>query len=314
MNSSQVKWGLVSTIKAEAEDILQFAAHHLEAGAHRLFLYLDAPCPKAYPLLKSHPKIRVTECGETYWQRQGRRPAKHQVRQTINATRAYQRQARDVQWLLHCDVDEFLWAEPETAAQLAALPPDVCCARVRPVEALSGGDGTAFKSPLSQAAKEADAGLPYPEYGAHLKGGFLSHVQGKLFVRTGLDGLEFRIHNAYQHEQENPGYAELTETDLCHFHARDWDHWLAHYRYRLEKGSYRSELRPAQPRERGGVTVHELLSAIEAEQGEQGLREFFQEVCADGPGLRSRLQACGLLKIRQLDLAAKRQKHFPDFG
>ena len=315
MSVSAVKWGVVSTIKAEAEEILTFAAHFLDAGAHRLYLYLDAPCPQAFAHLKAHPKIRVTECGSAYWQKQGRRPVKHQVRQSDNATRAYQRQARDVEWLLHCDVDEFLWAEGDIAERLASLAPETICARVRPIEALSGGDGTAFKSPLKPAGDSRLAARVYPAFGGHLKGGFLSHVQGKLFVRTGIENLSLRIHNAFSGEEQNPGgCCELTDMDLCHFHARDWDSWLGHYRYRLQQGSYRPGLKPAYARENGGMTVHELLSAIEAEQGEAGLRAFFSEVCADSADLRARLAAAGLLKIRQLDLDGKRQKHFPEFG
>ncbi|MCF6430081.1 glycosyltransferase family 2 protein [Leisingera sp. MMG026] len=314
MSGEQIKWGVVSTIKAHAGDILTFAAHYLEAGAHRLFLYLDAPCPDAFPHLKAHPKIRVTECNETYWRRMGRRPVKHQVRQSANASRAYQRQAGDVDWLLHCDVDEFLWSAGSVAARLAALPPVIRCARVRPVEALAGGGGTAFKGYLPVADQDARAARLYPQFGKHLKGGFLSHVQGKLFTRTGIDGLEIRIHNVLLDGGMNPGQAELDGMDLCHFHAADWQSWISHYRYRLQKGSYRAGLAPSRSRDTGGITAHELLSTIETDHGEAGLRVFFDEVCADSPDLRNRLQAEGLLKIRKLDLDTKRRKHFPEFG
>ncbi len=313
MQSEQIKWGVVSTIKADAGDILTFAAYYLEAGAHRLLLYLDAPCPDAFPHLKAHPKIRVTECNETYWRRMGRRPVKHQVRQSANASRAYHRQAGDVDWLLHCDVDEFLWSAESVGTRLAALPSDVCCARARPVEVLAGGDGTAFKGCLPVVGQEARAARLYPQFGKHLKGGFLSHVQGKLFTRTGIDGLEIRIHNVLLDGGTNPGEAKLDGMDLCHFHAADWHNWISHYRYRLQKGSYRAGLAPFRPRGTEGITVHELLSAIEADQGEAGLRTFFDEVCADSPDLRDRLRAEGVLKIRELDLASKRRKHFPEF-
>ncbi len=312
MAQQQVKWGIVSTIKAGAEDILRFAAHHLEMGAHRLYLYLDAPCPDAFGHLKAHPKIRVITCDDTYWGKQGRtkgrRPAKHQVRQSANATRAYHRQAAaDVDWLLHCDVDEFLWSPAPVAATLAELPTEALCARVRPLEALAGGDGSAFKTLADETASAA----AYGPFGADLRGGFLSHTQGKLFVRCGQPRLEFRIHNAFVDDTPNPGQAELAQMELCHFHARDWDSWLAHYQYRLRKGSYRAELKPTRARQAGGITMHELLSTLEREEGTAGLRRFFEAVCADSPALRERLDAAGLLRIRQLGLGATRQKHFP---
>lgn len=57
--------------------------------------------------------------------------------------------------------------------------------------------------------------------------------------------------------------------------------------------------------------MHELLSALETEQGGAGLRNFFDAVCADSPALRARLDAAGLLRIRQLGLDQTRRKHFP---
>ena len=34
-------WGLAATIKAPVAETLHFAAYHIEAGAHRLYIYLD---------------------------------------------------------------------------------------------------------------------------------------------------------------------------------------------------------------------------------------------------------------------------------
>lgn len=305
-------WGLCATILAPADEILRFAAYHLEAGAHRLYLYLDAENPAAYDALKAHPKIRVTTCDAAHWQRvAGRRPVKHQVRQTANATHAYGR-AGDVGWLIHMDVDEFLVADTPVAQILGAQPPEVQTARTRPIEALAG-DGTAFKGFIPNGPQRAaTVGALYPTYGQYVKGGFLSHVAGKLFVRTGMTDVTVKIHNAFQGEVMNPGQVELPQIELAHCHAKTWEDWIAAYRYRLDKGSYRAELGPAQPRERGGLSLHELFGMIEAEDGTAGLRAFYDEVCADTPDLRARLDAHGLLRHVTLDLAAKRTRHFPE--
>lgn len=320
--TQEAKWGIVSTIKAPAAAILDFAAYHLEHGAHRLFLYLDAPCPEARPLLKAHPKIRIFDCDDASWQQRRKKtgkPEKHQVRQSLNATRAYRRQSDGLDWLTHIDVDEFLWASRPIGEILSALPQTSLSARARPIEALSG-DGSAFKGYIPNGPDHATiVGRLYPRFGAHLKSGFLSHTQGKIFVRTGLPRLSFRIHNVFQkpadgaHSIENPGICELDDIDLCHLHAPDWQHWLDHYRFRLAQGSYRAELSPAFPHSRGGLSKHDLLCAIEASEGEAGLRAFYDEVCNDSPDLRARLTTEGLLRIHNLDLSACRRKHFPDF-
>ena len=304
------KWGLVATIKAPADEVLAFAAHHLDLGAHRLYIYLDAPDPDTFGALKAHPKIRVTTCDATHWQRLGKhRPKKHQVRQCANATHAYGRRA-EVDWLIHMDVDEFLWPSAPVSELLAALPDETLCARARPIESIAG-NANLFKGFIpSGPERNAITERLYPRFGRFVRGGFLSHVAGKLFVRTGLGPLSVRIHNVFQGERMNPGEAELDSVALCHRHARDWDHWIAAYRYRLENGSYRSEL---PPRDSGGLNLHELLRTIEARDGEAGLRAFYDELCADTPDLRQRLADAGLLRVCDLDLAPKVRKHFPDF-
>lgn len=309
--AADLRWGVCSTIKAPACDILQFAAYHLEQGAHRIYIYLDAPCPDAEPLLEAHPKIRVQLRDAEFWDRKNRkRPEKHQMRQSVNATHAYRRKT-EVDWLAHVDVDEFLWTEGAIRDRLAALPNDTICARARPIEALAGGDGTAFKGFIPQGPNRPSiVNRLYPTFGRYLRGGFLSHLQGKLFVRTGLDDMRLRIHNVFQDGTENPGSVEVPEIDLCHIHAQDWDDWLSHYQYRLSRGSYRAELAPVGSRDKGGVTVHEFMMALEAEDG---LRAFFDECCADTTALRNRLESEHLLRIRDLKLHDCLKKHFPDF-
>lgn len=307
-------WGVVATVKAPAADILAFAAHHLDLGAHRLYIYLDAPDPQALGLLKAHPRIRAFACDARHWRRLGqRRPARHQVRQVANATHAYGRKA-ETDWLIHIDVDEFLWPEAPVGALLGALPEATLCARVRPTEALAG-DGTLFKAFIPPGPdRAATVERIYPTFGRYVKGGFMSHVAGKLFVRTGLGALSVRIHNVFLGETANPGETELDTVALCHCHARNWEDWIAAFRYRLDKGSYRADLAALQPPEKGGMNLHDLLCLVEAEQGEAGLRAFHDELSATDPAVRAALDAEGLLRRCDLGLVAKRRRHFPDFG
>ncbi|MEP1766445.1 MAG: glycosyltransferase family 2 protein [Sulfitobacter sp.] len=307
-------WGIVATIKADTPAILRFVAHHLELGAERIYIYLDAPNHDAQEALRAHPKARVIRCDEGYWKRQnGERPDMHQPRQTFNATRAYRR-ANEVDWLIHIDVDEFLTSQTPISVLLSALPDTVQCARARPMELLAGGDPqveAAFKTfvPAGKQRERTVAQL-YPTYGPHLKGGFLSHIAGKLFVRTGIEGLKFRIHNAFLQGETNPNSVEMPDMQLAHFHATDWETWYSHFAYRLKEGSYRESLGPARARDRGGITMHELFNLIFEEDGEAGLRGFFQEVCADTPTLRRRLETAGHLQICQFPFDTAVAKHF----
>ena len=308
---SVLKWGIVSTIKAPARDVLRFAAYHLQAGAHRLFIYLDDENPTAFNALKAHPKCRVTTCDGTFWAKHGQRLEKHQARQSANATRAYQRRA-EVDWLIHIDVDEFLISEQGVGRILGQIPADTLAARIRPMEALSG-DGTAYKKFIpSGPDREQLVRKLYPTYGDYVKGGFLSHLAGKLFVRTKLDNTRLQIHNAFQGKTAIPAIDQLQGIDLAHAHAKTWEDWHANYRYRLNHGSYRDGLAPNKPRERGGLSMHDLFTMIEREEGTAGLRAFFDEVCADTPDLRARLNSHGLLRLVDLNLDQALATHFPD--
>ena len=308
---SDLKWGVVSTIKAPARDVLRFAAFHLQAGAHRLYLYLDDDNPIAAKALKSHPKCRVTTCDNTYWRAHGNRPHKHQARQSANATHAYRRRA-EVDWLIHIDADEYLVSEQGVGTVLSQIPQDTLAARVRPMEALSG-DTTAFKKFIPNGPDRLRlVRTIYPTYGEYVKGGFLSHLAGKLFIRAGLDNTRLQIHNAFQRKTPLPPIDHLQGIDLAHAHAKTWEDWQASYRYRLEHGSYRDGLAPNKPRDKGGLSMHDLFTMIESEDGTAGLRAFFDEVCADTPDLRARLNAHGLLRLVELRLDRCLATHFPN--
>ncbi|MEM6758390.1 MAG: glycosyltransferase family 2 protein [Pseudomonadota bacterium] len=304
-----VRWGLSATLLADPEDILRFAAYHAALGAHRLYLYLDDPGSAAYDRLKAHPTVRVTRCDAAHWDTlAGRRPAKHQVRQCLNATHAYTRRA-EVDWMIHIDVDEFLVPQATTIADaLAQAKGDAV--RARPMELLADGDGTAFKAfiPPGPQRQQIVRAL-YPTYGHALRGGFLSHVAGKVFVRTGLGPLDIRIHDVFGDGAQRVTARDSNKIALAHCHARTWSEWSQHFAYRLERGAYRAELKPAP---HATVSLHALLSEIAASDGEVGLHAFFDEVIADTASLRGRLEAHGLLRHVALGLDAHRAAEFTE--
>ena len=317
-------WGVVATVKAPLRDVLNFAAHHLELGAHRVHVFLDEPNEPARRALRHHPKCRVITCDDAYWQKRGRaRPARHQVRQTINASFCLRRRPQ-VDWLAHIDVDEFLWPDADRPlhTQLAALPADTLSARARPIEALAPDPAdppdagvTWFRSCARLALRRREeTDVIYPRFGPHLNGGFMSHVVGKVFVRTGVPRTSLRIHNAFRGEEKDSAPAELPHTALCHLHAPDWSHFLTAYRFRLAHGSYRAGLSQAPLSGESGLNMHALLAGIEAEGGEQALRAFYRKVCTATPDLRERLTQYGHLHAIRLDLDAKRARYFPGFA
>ena len=109
----------------------------------------------------------------------------------------------------------------------------------------------------------------------------------------------------------NPGSIEADNMQIAHLHAPNWDTWRARLDYRLEKGAYRAELSAGEPSKSGAPPLHFQLHKLLAEQGEAGLREFFDEVAMDTPALRERLDEKGLLRLHPLELDTKLSNHFP---
>ncbi|SHJ66854.1 Glycosyl transferase family 2 [Shimia gijangensis] len=314
-------WGVVATIKARPKEVLSFVAYHLEQGADHLFIFLDNENPVAEAALRADDRVTVTRTHDQYWRdRQRKRPAKHQVRQTVNATFAYEN-AGHLDWLIHIDVDEYLCPARTIHQTLSEIASDVVCARVHPAEALAtdGIDGLDPKATYCKAWMPADfkrrdlEAQIYPNFGGYIRGGFVSHFVGKIFVRTGQKDLIFRIHRGTVHGDEIAPQIALKDIELCHRHITGWESWRKVMDYRMSKGSYRSELKPTRPADVGGMSLHDLFTFLHTQGGEASLRAFFEEVCLARPELLKTLQSHDLLRVYYLGLDAARRKHFPDW-
>lgn len=294
-----LRWGLVSTVKAPLDRIARFAAYHLDLGAHALHLYLDEPDEAAARYLTQDPRVTVTQCDATYWERTGKkRTEAHQLRQAHNATRSLRASAGDLDWLGHIDVDEFILTDRPMPETLAAVPPGTAITRLPPAEALAPaeGDPCHFKLTHKQAGvKKAQLQDIYPTFGLHLYGGFLSHTSGKVFARTGIADTRLGIHTLKHMGEDATNRFKPAGLYLAHLHAPSWEHFRNHLKFRQEKGSYRAR---ADRPELGQAALLRFLS----EEGEDALRSFFDEVCADTPRLREALSARGMLLTRDLDL------------
>ena len=178
------RWAVVSTIKAPTKDILNFTAHYLSLGATHLYLFLDFPDPEAQGHLEKHANINVTNTAPDYWQARGRRPQTVERRQIENIKTAIEFARRDdIAWLGHFDNNEILHvpSHANVGMRLARLDYDVMCARALPVEYLVPDDPDytgpdQFKRLATPFARRRQISMrAYPEFGAKVSGGFLSH-------------------------------------------------------------------------------------------------------------------------------------------
>lgn len=314
------KWGIVSTIKASTPETLAFVAYHLELGADQITIFLDDSNPQTVKALENHPNVTAICTDTAYWHDfLGRTPKKHQQRQTRNATRCYASSAK-LDWIAHIDVDEFLCADMDIRTILANQPKEFDVLRMLPYESLcqencTKDDGnTVFckaKLPSGPNAARLEREL-YPEFGGFFKSGFVSHTAGKIFVRTGLPDAEVRIHRAFGQNKSTLQKRDIASIELCHRHVKSWEKWLEIMEFRLANGSYRAELEQSIDPASGRMSRHNLFSAL-TEDGTEGLRAFFEEICLATPTLIEKLKKHDLFRSYELDLQAKLSKHFPQF-
>ena len=291
----RIRWGIVATVKAPLAQIARFVAYHLEEGAARIDLYLDAPDPAVAAFFAAEPRVEVIQCDEAYWQSTGKpRPETHQQRQAHNATRAYR--ASQLDFLAHIDVDEFLMPPQPMQTVLAHLPDKVAVLKIRPAELLAGSERH-FKLTDREAGHEKYAlAAVYPTFGAHLKGGFISHVSGKSIARTGLADVRLGIHHLTLNGNQVQNRAILLSGYVGHAHVRSWAEFRDKLDFRLTQGSYRKK--------DDKFGLYDVVEFLRDSEGETGLHQLFEEVCADTPELRERLTQYGMLLTRDLDLDA----------
>lgn len=321
---STPKWGVVATIKAPTIDVLNFAAYHLELGASEIAIFLDDCNPETAKALAENPKIRCVLTDEAHWQNTiGRRPKKHQVRQVRNAS-YYYRRAQHLDWVAHIDVDEFLCLDQTTktvADLLAECPDHIQALRAVPAESLCT-DGLSEIEPGMTYCKAKLPGGPegkalehqlYPNFGGLLRSGFVSHVAGKIMLRTDLRDVKFGIHRAFEHRETQIKDQPFAGLELCHQHIESWEKWLQIMEFRLSQGSYRAELEQSLDPASGRIQRHQLFTSL-TEGDNSALRAFFEECCLATPKLRENLDELGYLRQFKLDLAPKRAKHFTNFA
>lgn len=303
-------WGVVSTIKAPALDIARFIAWHLDMGAADIVIHLDLPDPDLADHL-ANPKVRFVQCDDAYWaQAPEKARESHQLRQAYNATRAYNRSNMD--WLCHIDVDEFLLTEAPLATHLATTPDDAAYARITPVEMMASDDPWTTQAHFKRARKHAkrkkhELRKIYPTFGGFVPEGFISYSGGKNIARVGLPNVRFGIHAMLHKGAKITNGHPLPDVVIGHAHAPNWEAFKSHFQFRLNKGSYRKK-------DNGNIVLNDILTVIIDEEGDAGLRRFFDEMCVASPERLDLLAAHDMLLTWRLDLDEKVTRHFGSAG
>ncbi len=300
-----LRWGTVSTVKAPLRQIARFIAYHLDAGAARMDIFLDVPDADIARRL-AHPKVRFHQCDDAFWaDKPDKARESHQLRQASNASQAYS--GSDLDWLAHIDVDEYILTDQPLAGHLSSLPADVAFARLQPVELMASDDtlddpwtGPAHFKRTRKAAKRRKTDLIeiYPTFGAYVPEGFISYTGGKNIVRTGFNRIRLGIHAMMQAGFKVSNGKVLDQVHIGHAHAPDWETFQRHFEFRMSHGSYRKKTN-------GNMILNDVLNVLIAEEGADGLRRFYDEMCRATPTRLELLRRHDMLVTAALDLDRK---------
>ncbi|MEE9455152.1 MAG: glycosyltransferase family 2 protein [Paracoccaceae bacterium] len=227
-------WSTVTTAKENPAQLRAFVAWHLGAGAQEIVIFFDDPADPSAQIFAHMPQVTTYLCDQTHWDSFDMpRPSGIRKRQILNTKVAYSRAKTD--WLVHIDIDELIYPSAPVSQILAAIPASHIALRMRPMERL-------FRA--------QDLDQPYTEYFRHMDGenapewlariyrhpeqmphGFFGHTGGKIFVRTGQNGLTLYPHNMLINDQP----AELPEVSAMHLlHLYSFGH--AHF---IDKGRWK---------------------------------------------------------------------------
>lgn len=302
-------WGVVATVRGSTTQIARFIAWHLDLGAQSVSIYLDEPDAQQIKAL-AHPRVKLVACDDAHWTRRRTRPEQHQLRQVRNATEEWRNTRHE--WLAHIDVDEYLLPPRPMDEILRDIPEDCALLHLNPVEQLAEGSGTAFKRTAADVGlKKSDLAEVYPTFGPYLRGGFLSHLEGKNLLRAGgrprADKVRFGIHMAFWQGARISNRITLPDLPLGHAHAPDWHSFRDHLSFRREKGSYRNK-------EGERFRLAELLDLLEETEGEAGFRMLFDEVARASPELVARLDERDMLLRYPLDLDRALARWYPEIN
>lgn len=215
-------WAVAALGDEPAQLIAAFARHHRAIGAAEVHVFLDRPNPELMTMIGDHDGIFITTCDQDYWNRvnRGKRPERHTGRQKFVSTSVYQSTSCD--WVLHCDVDEFVADGEALTRALTHMHRDtglilrnserVYLAELHTDATIFDGG---FRQPILLAPEEANAF--YGRFAKFLAHGLTGHRIGKTIVPTGRPWEMGVHHPLLLADGSHPELERTSERFLLHF-------------------------------------------------------------------------------------------------
>jgi hypothetical protein len=213
-------WVTVCTALAPSWLVLLHAKYHRRLGARSVVYFLDAPDQyNAQELKELSETVTVIQCDPAYWERLGGRPSDLAKRQLVNLRVA--RAIVGAVWVLHIDIDEFLYVRADGMQHMLALPLEISEIRLQNAERVIDTtkpfwpDGYLRTRTTNHALLTKHYGSQAVFYGL----GLSHYFHGKSFVKN-RKNIKQNIHGAIH---------AATDWEIIRHEADKHDAFIIHY-------------------------------------------------------------------------------------
>jgi len=129
---------IVSTVKAQPDEIRAWVTHHLNIGAKALIIYFDSPEDPVYEEISKMDLVHCILCDEQHYAKVGLKADSNLLeKQKHNATAGLSL-ARELKcdWIAHIDSDEFISPVESLSAAINKIPEEVSVVKMSLREAI----------------------------------------------------------------------------------------------------------------------------------------------------------------------------------
>lgn len=295
-----MSWRVGAIMKEPLPVVARFVAWYLEMGATGITIMFDDPDDPAIQALAPIERVTCVPCTEAYWQRLGI-PSDFRFtrRQNMALTDLYHSTEED--WLLNVDADEFVYISGGDFNGLLADGASMDVLTIETAELmgpLEPGQNSYFRMPMGRKVRQA-------VYGEHmelfpLRMGLVGHLNGKSFVRTGIEGVQLLQHEPSRKFGGEKQIRRFTAKDgayLLHAICTDYDNWRAKLKWRAGSSGFTQSL---------SDQVEGILAKPDPEPE---LRELFSILHEARPEFLEQMAKHGSLLVLKLDIDSMVRKH-----
>lgn len=229
-------WSVAVTARAPAYQVNEFLEHYVGLGADRVFLFFDDENYVDFDRDKFSGVVIPFVCTQEYWNtvykappmsdRVGR-PDAVEIRQGVNAL--FAREIMHSDWLLHVDIDEFIYVKKDVSEVLSSYPDSVFSVLLRTLEAVypdvrSPGaetDTVYFKKSVAQ--KDLLRQIYSEEILQCATNGLWGTIIGKSFIRKHPEVKSMSVHWPTPVDSSLSVNVPTYYIDLLHFEGQSFD-------------------------------------------------------------------------------------------